>query len=220
MTLPFQTVGIEPEAKGNALLLTTNTEVSIAPKPHSKKQIRPANSSSNGPNDPASTTAPPKDASIANLTISSQILRVIPPQLLRLSFPEHAGPEVFAYVSPEVLLLLHPAASTDDNVYYKTLMKRLPPPADPSAPPTINSMPPVTRVLKAGNTDASSTNGGEIEEIYVRGVESIPGSHVAFYSVPGIEEWDLVRCFNPLVVIASELYAKKLGYLPHRSMLR
>ncbi|KAJ7497026.1 P-loop containing nucleoside triphosphate hydrolase protein [Mycena latifolia] len=193
----LRVVLIEPESKGNALLLTTNTEVSIAPKPHSKKQLRPANGPSSGPNGVGpSTTAPPKDASVASPVISPQILRVIPPHLLGLSFPEHTGPEVLAYVSPATFLLLHPTSLGDDAVYHKTLMKRLSPPADPLAPTTAPA-PPVARVLKAGNADAGPSNGGEVEELYVRGVEGVPDSHVAFFSVQGIDEWDLVRLSRP-----------------------
>jgi hypothetical protein len=46
--------------------------------------------------------------------------------------------------------------------------------------------------LNAAGTAESST-GGDVEEVYVRAVESVPESHVAFISAGGIEDWDLVR---------------------------
>jgi peroxin-1 len=142
------------------------------------------------------------------------VLRVIPLHLLGLPFPEHTGPEVLAYVSPATFSLLHPESTAKDAVYHKTLLKRLPPPADPSAAPTAAPAPPTTRVLKAGNAEAGHSNAddSEIEELYVRGVESVPESHVAFFPVQGIEEWDLVRylTFN---YHPSAIYRYISGYL-------
>ncbi|KAJ7125012.1 P-loop containing nucleoside triphosphate hydrolase protein [Mycena epipterygia] len=195
----LRVVAIEPESKGNALLLTTNTEVSIAPKLHSKTLSRLANGSSHGPNGAIGqpTNIAPKDAPISTPAIAPQVLRVIPPHILGLSFPEHTGPEALAYVSPAIFLLLHPGSSAEDAVYHRTLMKRLAPPVDPSAPPTVDPTPPATRILKAGNSDAGPSNSGEVEQLYVRGVEGVPESHVAFFSVQGIDEWDLVRLSRP-----------------------
>ncbi|KAJ6593606.1 P-loop containing nucleoside triphosphate hydrolase protein [Mycena capillaripes] len=196
----LRVVSIEPESKGNALLLTTNTEVSIAPKLHSKKQVRPSvNGVANGPNGvPLSTATAPNGASVVQPPVSPQVLRVLPPHLLGVPFPEHTGPEVLAYVSPATFSLLHPAAAVDDAVYHRTLLKRLSPLADPLAPSTANPPPPTTRILNAANADdGPSTVSGEVEELYVRGVEGVPESHVAFVSVQGIEEWDLVRLSRP-----------------------
>ncbi|KAJ7690688.1 P-loop containing nucleoside triphosphate hydrolase protein [Mycena rosella] len=180
----LRVVGIEPESKGNALLLTTNTEVSIAPKPHAKKQRTQRCRTINNCASQGRVCTDP--------VIAPQMLRVIPPYLLGLSFPEHAGPEVLAYVSPATFSLLHPTSSREDDVYHRTLVKRLSPPADPSAPATGAPAPPVARVLKAGNVDSGFTDSGEVEELYARAVEGVPGSHVALFSVQGIEEWDIV----------------------------
>ncbi|KAJ7039144.1 P-loop containing nucleoside triphosphate hydrolase protein [Mycena alexandri] len=199
----LRVVSIEPETKGNALLLTTNTEVSISPKLHAKKAPpRQVNGLPNGV-PPTTTSTSAKDASTSNPTLSPQILRVLPPHLLSTPFPEHTGPEILAYVSLATFILLHPHATslTDDAVYHKTLLKRLSPPPDPSAVP--NAAPaPVTRVLNAGNATAaeaglSANGGGEVEEVYVRAVKGVPESHVAFFAGQGVEEWDLVRLSRP-----------------------
>ncbi|KAJ7076895.1 P-loop containing nucleoside triphosphate hydrolase protein [Mycena belliarum] len=193
----LRVVGIEPESKGNALLLTTNTEVSIAPKPHSRRQLRSANEASNAPNGSIPPTAASKDALIPAPVVSPQMLRVVSPHLLGLSFPEYTGPEVLAYVSTATFSLIHPASSGEDDLYYRTLLKHLPSPTDPLAPAAANPAPPVTRVLKAGNVDAGPLDSGGVEELYVRGIEGVPESHVSFFSVQGIEEWDLVRLSRP-----------------------
>ncbi|KAJ7128978.1 P-loop containing nucleoside triphosphate hydrolase protein [Mycena crocata] len=172
----LRVVGIGPESKGNALLLTTNTEVSIAPKLHSRKHARPVNGLSNGPSDAGPSKDPP--LSISSPMVPFQVLRAIPPHLLGLPFPEHTGPEILAYVSPATFALLHPSASGEEGVYHRTLFRQ-------------------TRVLKAGNTDTGPSKSGEVEEIYVRGVEDVPGSHITFLSVQEIEEWDLVRLSRP-----------------------
>ncbi|KAJ7350362.1 P-loop containing nucleoside triphosphate hydrolase protein [Mycena albidolilacea] len=189
----LRVVSIQPESKGSALLLTTNTEVSIAPKLHSQKRPQ-VNGTPNGA-PPATATAAPNEASVPSPPVSPQTLRVLPPHLLGLPFPEHTGPEVLAYVSPATFSLLHPSAPIDETVYHKTPLKRLHPPADPSAP-SPSAAPPVTRVLNAAGTAESST-GGDVEEVYVRAVESVPESHVAFISAGGIEDWDLVRLSRP-----------------------
>ncbi|KAJ7188574.1 P-loop containing nucleoside triphosphate hydrolase protein [Mycena filopes] len=199
----LRVVSIQPEVKGNALLLTTNTEVSIAPKLHAKKAPpRQANGVPNGL--PPTTTAVAKDASTPHPIISPQILRVLPPHLLALPFPEHSGPEILAYVSPATFLLIHTHSRSpaDDAVYYKTLLKRLSPPTDPSATPAAVPAP-ATRVLNPGNATAEAGPsaggvGGEVEELYVRAVEGVPESHVAFFAGQGVEEWDLVRLSRPV----------------------
>ncbi|KAF7362140.1 putative peroxisomal biogenesis AAA ATPase pex1 [Mycena venus] len=195
----LRVVSIQPESKGNALLLTTNTEVSIAPKLHSKKSARrPVNGVPQAQTGASSSTATaPSDASVARPPVSPHDLRVLPPHLLGLPFPEPTGSEIVAYVSPATFSLLHFAAAPDDAVYHKTLLKRLPPPADPSAPPP-SAAPPMTRVLNAGaGADAGPTIGGDVGELYVRGVEGVPENHVALISVGGIEDWDLVRLSRP-----------------------
>ncbi|KAJ7287329.1 P-loop containing nucleoside triphosphate hydrolase protein [Mycena rebaudengoi] len=193
-------VSLEPQPKGNALLLTTNTEVSIAPKIHSPKQSRSAKGSANGvvANGGLHASIPDVPQNASAVPVVSQVLRVISPQFLGLPFPEHTGPELLAYVSPTTFSLLHPLCSAEDGVFHKTRVKRLLPPTDPSSSSATSSTPPASRVLIAGNTDVVPTgSGGEPTELYVRGTEGVPGSHVALFSVQGIEEWDLVRLSRP-----------------------
>ncbi|KAJ7748518.1 hypothetical protein DFH07DRAFT_1062527 [Mycena maculata] len=149
---------IELEAKGNALLLTTNTE----------------------------------DASIAGPAISPQVLRFLPPHLFSIPFPK-----VLAYVSPAAFLLLHPNASEDDELYHKTLLKRLP--IDPSAPPPAGPPPPPPRALKPGTADVDANAGpSESAEFHARRVAGSPASHVVLVTIPGIaKEWDLMRLLRP-----------------------
>ncbi|KAF8170325.1 P-loop containing nucleoside triphosphate hydrolase protein [Mycena galopus ATCC 62051] len=193
----LRVVSIQPESKGNALLLSTNTEVSIAPKLHVRKQPP---QQVNGTQNAAPPSASPNDAS-PSTPHPSAALRVLPPHLLGLPFPEHTGSQVLAYVSPSTFAFLHPATSPTDAVYYKTLFKRLPPPADPSssALPPAPAATPTPRVLKAGS-EADPSPSPNVEELYVRAVEGVPESHVvvAFVSAGAvIEEWDLLRLSRP-----------------------
>ncbi|KAF7375905.1 putative peroxisomal biogenesis AAA ATPase pex1 [Mycena sanguinolenta] len=198
----LKVVSIQPESKGTALLLSTNTEVSIAPKLHARKQQPPQVNGAPKATAPAIT---PNDAfSVPQPPVSTRILRVLPPHLLAIPFPEHTGAQVLAYVSPATFTsLFHfTSADTDGAVYHKTFLERLSPPADPSAPPTAPPSPPVTRVLQpgagAGAADVGPT-GAEEEELslYVRPVDEVPENHVSFGSSAGIEEWDLVRLSRP-----------------------
>ncbi|CAK5281813.1 unnamed protein product [Mycena citricolor] len=123
----LRVVSIVPESKGNALLLTTNTEVSIAPKLHSKK------ASANGTpvREPAATSQNANESKPnAAAVVAPQILRVLAPGLINAAIP---GAEEFGLVSPESFAILHPTATDDGTTYYKALLKRLSPPVDPLA---------------------------------------------------------------------------------------
>ncbi|KAK7057474.1 putative peroxisomal biogenesis AAA ATPase pex1 [Favolaschia claudopus] len=194
----LRVVSIQPE-KGKASLLTTNTEVSIAPKLHAsaasakKRQV-------NGSN-----TLPPPDSSLAASNSQPQShpqthlrLRVLPPRLLGLCMPEHNGLQVLAYVSSTTFASLHPSSAIDqeETAYHKTLFKLLPPPLDPSeTSPTPSSppQPPPTRVLQSGSSSNDAGASELIEELYVRPHPNVPDGHVVCCPVGGITEWDVVR---------------------------
>ncbi|KAJ7647537.1 P-loop containing nucleoside triphosphate hydrolase protein [Roridomyces roridus] len=186
----LKVVSINPDAKAGALLLTTDTEVSIAPKLHTKAPV-------NGkPNGPSKADVPPvaKETSAPSAATPQQDVRVIAPHLLQLAFPNHTGPEVLAYLSPATFLLLHPDTSADDTVYHRTVLKRLSPPVDPSAPPSAIPPPALPRILKPGSTNEDAESFDGPTEVYVRAVVGVPVNHIVLFPVPGMaEEWDLVR---------------------------
>ncbi|KAJ6497788.1 P-loop containing nucleoside triphosphate hydrolase protein [Mycena sanguinolenta] len=198
----LKVVSLQPESKGTALLLSTNTEVSIAPKLHARQQQPQVNGTPKAIT--PVTAANDGSSSASQRPAFARILRVLPPHLLALPFPEHTGTQVLAYVSTATFAsLFHPtSADIDAAVYHKTLLKRLSPPADPSAAPAALPPPPATRVLQAGvgaGVADTGATGAEEEELalYVRPVEGVPESHVSFASSKGVEGWDLVRLSRP-----------------------
>ncbi|KAF7321379.1 putative peroxisomal biogenesis AAA ATPase pex1 [Mycena kentingensis (nom. inval.)] len=184
----LRVVSTTPQPKGSALLLTTNTEVSISPKLHN--QTRPF-----ARNPPNGTLPPTNETSEPTPTISTPKLRVIRPDLLPIPFPDYAGTEVLALIPPATFALLHPTTSLPNVEYQRAAIKRLPSPVDPLST-TSSSETPARRVLHAGGTDLS-TKETDITELYVRAAEGVPDGHVVLLPVNGIEEWDLVRLLRP-----------------------
>ncbi|KAF7315231.1 putative peroxisomal biogenesis AAA ATPase pex1 [Mycena indigotica] len=188
----LRVVSVSPESKGNALLLTTNTEVSISPKLHGKKLVTPARPTVNGVS--SSTThahAPPEDP---KTVVTSERLRVIRPQALATAFPEHSGSELLALVPSNTFTLLFPTVRPENDTYHRVSVKRLTPPTDPLASSSSDSPVPPPRMLKAGGTtETTSTGDSQPTELFIRGAESVPDGHIALLPVKGIDEWDLLR---------------------------
>nr|GAT57894.1 likely peroxisomal biogenesis AAA ATPase pex1 [Mycena chlorophos] len=193
----LRVVSLVPESKGNALLLTTNTEVSISPKLHGKKAStsapapKPVNGIAHPTPTPASDPKPP---------ISTGRLRVIRPELANLPFSEYSGPELLALVPPETFTLLHPDVDATEDTYHRVLVKRLSPPTDPVANTSSSSgaPAPAPKVLKAGGSSEPAISDEDPAEIFVKGAEGVPDGHIVLPPVKGIDEWDLIRLSKPL----------------------
>ncbi|KZV62931.1 AAA-domain-containing protein [Peniophora sp. CONT] len=134
-----------PSAK--ALLLTTDTELSIAPKTHA----RPAASAKvSNPAVENSLSTPSSTAATSKLQPAlTAILRVLPPTLI--SRLPHAGEEPVACVSSSLLASL-PSGS------YSALIRVLRAPADPEDSPT-SAPAPEAKLLELGR--ASTSNEGK-----------------------------------------------------------
>ncbi|KAF7298025.1 putative peroxisomal biogenesis AAA ATPase pex1 [Mycena chlorophos] len=189
----LRVVSLVPESKGNALLLTTNTEVSISPKLHGKKASTSASAPKpvNGIAHPTPTPAPePKPP------ISTERLRVIRPELANLPFSEHSGPELLALVPPKTFALLYPDIDATEDAYHRVLIKRLSPPTDPLANTSSSSSSapaPAPKVLKAGGSSEPAIPDEDPAEMFVKGAEGVPDGHIVLPPVKGIDEWDLIR---------------------------
>ena len=218
----YLAVSLDPQSKGNALLLTTNTEVNIAPKLRStSKSI----SSNKNQTSTTTTTSSPTNSTTSNAKYPSKILRVIPPHVLPLAFPPAASytrSEALAYVSK---LTFSQLVSTDtstsspslpasadhnddddipDRQFHKATFRRLHPPANPTDPPgnvpNAKESQPVARVFTAGGggerkgvADTDTDTAGP-KNVLVGWAEGILEKHVVFPSmVQGVDEWDLVR---------------------------
>ena len=192
-------VSVDPGTKGTALL-TTNTQVAIAPKPHSSKKL----------------TAPPKTDSNATPKKPPpfrQFLRVLAPRFLpRFTHDKYSGSELLALVSPNVyaelvhspnpLVSQHSFANPRHDVkhtitYHRCTVRRLKPPRDPSSTKEASTS---TRQ----QTSEKSDNGGESGDktgvdddkvVYVGWSTHVPGKHIAPMTMwDGLGEWDNVRC--------------------------
>ncbi|KAF8070403.1 P-loop containing nucleoside triphosphate hydrolase protein [Lyophyllum atratum] len=204
----LRVVSLDPPSKGNALLLTTNTEVSIAPKPHRTERRSEPNGLKNkaAVQDVSDTTGTEEKPSLKR---NSQVLRVLPHKISRVALPEYSGPKFVAYVSPSTFTQLHVSRNVVEKSTsiscFKSTLKRLSPPPDPSSSSSVTpTPPPVTRIIKPGATDRnqpSNDNGHSGDEfIFIGSLSGLPESHIVFPAAPGsVEDWDLL-----LVTAGSE----------------
>ncbi len=205
------TVSLDPSTNGKALLLTTGTEVSIAPKTRGK------------PNGAGSTTAKQekldtvesKQQGLETYKKPSRALRVLPSRTIspfRPSCPalQDGAITAIAFVSR---VLLNSVAG--QPLYAKpsswiASIQRLPPPVDPSGDsntPTLVAPPPPPqpRVLVTQEhvpskpTSSTVTDGDEEglrEEVLVVWSPhvSVPDGHVVFHgSIGQVEDFDHVK---------------------------
>ena len=186
---------VDPESLGNALLLTTNTEVSIAPKPHLAQQT------TNGVPDERAiskfTRTMGSDKTV-RFTSEAQVLRVLPIRFARIPLPEYQGLELVAYVSPITFSELHPSSKGKSTVYLQTTIKRLVPPQEPSRQSSSLSpgraTAPISPASKPGAHDQKLEHeNSEKSQIFVAPLANLPQGHILFPAAPyEIEDWDIV----------------------------
>ncbi|KAI5828762.1 AAA-domain-containing protein [Schizophyllum commune Tattone D] len=187
---------LDVSSKSNAALLTTDTEISIAPKPHRRGAQATKN---RAPAEPSSSEAPSKPQAHPKSTL----LRVLPSRLSAPS-PEY-GPELLGYVSKATLRKLEVGSASQAGSgsepsagsFRKARVKRLSPPVDPSAgPSTANEAAPAPRILSAGKDAVAEEKKSEddAETVYVGVLDGMPDRSVVLPVLThGIEEWDMVR---------------------------
>ncbi|TFY54857.1 hypothetical protein EVJ58_g8610 [Rhodofomes roseus] len=218
----LRVVSLEPSTAGKALLLTTSTEVSIAPKLHSRqngsagpvvngktkqKKHRGANGKVNGVSTPAEdlSGSTPNDEA-AKLPV--RVMRVLPHRLVPSSpTTSHRLPDadvVIAYVSRAALTSLAEASGSASNPSpWRARVRRLPPPSDPSQEQNSGgpASPPAPRVL-VPNGEASAAKApsqppekARDEVVLVWSPEvPVPEGHVVISGqIENVEDWDMVR---------------------------
>jgi peroxin-1 len=202
MAVHIYLVTLGSQSESNVLLLTTNTEVSIAPKPHrSRGPTSSISSTSSSTTAQTTDTSPPKETNNGEdaLRQNAQILRVLPQRILSLPYSEYNGSELTAYVSPSTFSQLKPSHKFTKNAAtiacFQTVLKRLPPPVDPSLSISASSPPPVTRILKPEAADkVNHGDDGASGSVFVGWADGIPENHIVFPAFPdSVEEWDLVQ---------------------------
>ncbi|ESK93670.1 likely peroxisomal biogenesis aaa atpase pex1 [Moniliophthora roreri MCA 2997] len=192
----LKVVSLDPQTKDNALLLSTNTEVSIAPKAH-KRQPRKSLSSQMA----VSETKPQQLASHPNLRARSIALRVLPSRLSIIARVAYDGPEVLAFVSPNTFSKLYPGKvnGSDSKTFYRIIFNRLRPPTDPmnDSMNENTESEPATKILNPGEQKSPSRTpsaADELTTVYLRPTTAILNGHIVFATLPGgVEDWDLVR---------------------------
>jgi len=166
---------LDPASKGNAALLTTNTEVSIAPKLHKRKETTFTEQS-------ISSESQSQLARKSNI----DVLRVLPARLASfIGHTNHSGPELLAFVSSKTLSLLQSHSSDlDSSTFLPASFKRLQPPVNPSSSASDPSP----------NEFLHTTKISDVADLYIGVVEGIMDNHIVFFAQPNVvEEWDLVR---------------------------
>jgi peroxin-1 len=196
------TVSLDPSTRGNALLLTSGTEVSIAPKLRKDKSRVSAS--------PAAITEKVEGKTQDKETRRrSRVLRVLPSRTLGSLQPSCSAlqDESIAAVGFVSRVLLNEVA--EKLLYarpqaWRATVKRLPPPADPSQESNASSAPTSTpalpRVLVPQEKTAPKnipgvvSNDGPPEILLVWSPDvTVPDGHIVFYgSTAGVEEWDHV----------------------------
>ncbi|TFK23693.1 peroxisome biogenesis factor 1 [Coprinopsis marcescibilis] len=196
--------GLDPKSKGNALLLTTNTEVSIAPKMHKRKPMA-ANDKPSSQEEAKKSTGP---CSASEKEARSVILRVVPSSIFpTIRFPNVTGSEILGVVASDTLeqANLQPGLS---GQFFEVQFKRLSPPVDPSSSKSSDPEPQQRSISLGGGKLADVRSPAPRTELYVGHHTELPSQHIVFSVLPeGVEEWDLVRVSvstNPKTIPAQE----------------
>lgn len=194
-TLP---AGLDPLSKKNALLLSADTEVSIAPKLHLNKQISPPRNSLANNHTPMVKNLSVNGVSTESTTLSkddSSILRVLPARLLPdIRFPRYSDSDSLAYVSR--VTFAHISKKSADT-FYCGQFRPLVPPADSKVtppPPPQNPNPVLARLHSPGGPGDSNIAPSRSGKVWIGTSEGLPAGHIVFFVLPkGVDEWGLVR---------------------------
>ncbi|KZT66890.1 AAA-domain-containing protein [Daedalea quercina L-15889] len=217
----LRVVSLEPSTAGKALLLTTSTEVSIAPKLHARqstsgsaiangktkqKRHRGLNGKVSGTSTPTAsdTRAGPtsKDEAAKLLT---RAMRVLPQRLLQSPpapiIPVRETDAVLAYVSRATLTSQgETSGSPSDPQPWRARIRRLSPPSDPSQEQAHGAptSPLVPRVLVPnGEAKGAAQTPEQVRDEVVlvwSPAVFVPEGHIVLRGqVDDVEDWDMVR---------------------------
>lgn len=171
------------------MLLKTNTEVSIIPRPYRSTFMSTRVSATIPPskefqNDTGKQSTPSPGP-------SSVTLRVLPMRIVHFSLPEYHGPELLAYVSSSSTSQINRWSSISGLkplVFREMNIKRLIPPLDPTIPGQAATESSLTQ-------QEVTTKNAEHEDIsvFVASLNGIPPGHIVMPTPPtAIGNWDIV----------------------------
>ncbi|KAG9310908.1 P-loop containing nucleoside triphosphate hydrolase protein [Chiua virens] len=198
-------VSLAPSAKDNAALLTTDSEVSIAPKTHARRKAVGAVSSSISPDDAAK-----KDP--ADPSLPATVLRVLPHRLIDHFSPPHARykrSETLAYIHPYIFTNLarspYPIKEDMKDLFLRFSYRLLEPPRNPlelrnDANADAEKPEPATQVLHPGaSSDPPAAEKGPSSApaenfLLVGWSDKVLESHVYFpYGLEGAGDWHWIH---------------------------
>ncbi|KAI9457841.1 P-loop containing nucleoside triphosphate hydrolase protein [Boletus coccyginus] len=197
-------VSLAPSTKGNAALLATDSEVSIAPKTHAH------------PKAVGGTPSTSQDGAVkkdpAGPSLPATVLRVLPTRLIERFSPSSARynrSETLAYIHPYTFSNLaqsrHPMKEDMKDIFLKFSYRLLDPPQNPLEPPrnanaNAETQEPVAQVLHPGGkrehpgTDQTSSNVSAEKFLSVGWSDKVLESHVYFpYGLEGIGDWHWIH---------------------------
>ncbi|KAF8127717.1 P-loop containing nucleoside triphosphate hydrolase protein [Boletus edulis] len=198
-------VSLAPSTKGNTALLTTDSEVSIAPKIHARQKAvggvpSSTHQDSTAKEDPAKPSMP------------ATVLRVLPTRLI-----ERFSPPSACYTRQEILAYIHPHTFSNlaksrylmkedmKDVFLKFSYRSLEPPQDPLEKPrnenaNAETQEPVPQVLHPGgkgghpSADQTSSNASAENFLLVGWSDKVLESHVYFpYGLEDVGNWHWIH---------------------------
>ena len=190
-------VSFEPSS-AKAVLLTNDTELSVAPK--TRRQWNPEKHIVNGET-PATKSNPSSTSPTSRTPSYTVLLRVLPTSMLSDRLPSLLDFGSVIFVSQRMLSLarLEGLLPPDPKTTLIADVKRLDPPTDPSgaADLTPSDAAPVAKVLNPSEATKREDVKEELSKVgHVRivGVEGVPGNQMIIVGdVDGVEDWDVVR---------------------------
>lgn len=202
---PIPPVSLAPSTKGNAALLTTDSEVSIAPKTHARRKA-----AGGVPSSTFQDGAVKKDP--AKPSLPATVLRVLPTRLIERFPPSSARynrPEILAYIHPYTFSHLaqsrYPMKEDMKDVFLKFSYQLLEPPQNPLDPPrnanaSAETQEPVAQVLHPGGksehptADQTSSNVPAENSLLVGWSDKVLESHLYFpYGLEGVGNWHWIQ---------------------------
>lgn len=202
--LTTSSVSLTPSTRSNAALLTTDSEVSIAPKMHARQKAVGGVPSSISQDATAN-----KDP--AKPSLPATVLRVLPTRIINRFSPPPASynrTEVLAYIHPYIFANLaqsrYPMKEDMGDVFLRFSYRLLDPPEDPLAPRNTNAnteaQEPVAQVLHPGGkseppvAEKTPSNVSAEKFLIVGWSTKVLESHVYFpYGLEGARDWHWIQ---------------------------
>lgn len=193
----LKAVSIDPSGGSSPLLLSTNTEISIAPKLSRSRQPVPPRSSTQRKTKPTGN-APVKSADAP----VSLTLRTLPPRFLseEIDMPDAGGASI-AFVAPFTLVTLLNLPSTDnylfdESAFFQAKIRHTREPVDPSAESQTPEEQQASQkvVLSDSNRSQGGDHKPQEDSVYVAVRKDVPPKHIVFM-LPGknIKDWGMLR---------------------------